>query len=96
MRRGGGPPAAFPVIFESFDRVAMTPNGICPKCQKLITRIVISRVEAGAEMGGATFGAMTLQCPACNTVLGAQLERRFDDAGTQPRGVNESQGNTSH
>lgn len=74
----------------------MTPNGKCPKCQELITRIVISRVEAGAELGGATFRAMTLQCPNCQTVLGAQLDRMFDDAGTQPRGVNESQGNTSH
>jgi hypothetical protein len=74
----------------------MAASGKCPKCDAKVERLVISRVEAGAEFGGSSFAAMTLQCPSCSAVLGAQLARMFDDAGNQPRGVNDEKGNTSH
>jgi hypothetical protein len=81
---------------DAFNEVAMTTTGKCPKCQKPIDRLLISRVEAGEDLRGSTYRALTLQCPACATVLGAQLERMFDDAGNKPRGISESPGNTSH
>jgi hypothetical protein len=62
----------------------------------VVDRRVFGPIEAGTDFGGATYRAMTLQCPACNTVLGAQLERMFDDAGMQRRGMAESAGETSH
>jgi hypothetical protein len=74
----------------------MMPTGKCPKCERPVERLLIARVEAGTDMGGPAYRAITLQCPACHSVLGAQLERMFDDAGIQPRGVNEEQGKTSH
>ena len=74
----------------------MTPTGKCPKCDHPVERLLIGHVQASADMGGTAYRAITLQCPACQSVLGAQLERMFDDAGLQPRGVNEEQGKTSH
>jgi len=74
----------------------MSQTGKCPKCDTLIDRLVINRVEAGEDRGGSTYAAMTLQCPGCMIVLGAQLARMFDDAGTQPKGAKETQGPTSH
>ena len=74
----------------------MSQIGKCPKCSALIDRLVINRVEAGEHLGGSTYSAMTLQCPACGVVLGAQLARMFDDAGTQPRGAEETPDPTSH
>jgi len=79
-----------------FFKVTMNPSGKCPKCEKPVDRLVIVRVEAGADMGGSTHRALTLQCPSCQTVLGAQLVRSFDNADVQSRGINEEQGTTSH
>lgn len=74
----------------------MSQTGICPKCGALVDRLVITRIEAGEELGGSTYSAMTLLCPHCRVVLGTQLARMFDDAGTRPRGVEERQDPTSH
>jgi len=47
--------------------------GKCPKCDGLVTRLVIHGVDASALMG-KTFHAITYNCPLCNCVLSCGID----------------------
>lgn len=48
-------------------------SGVCPKCEKVVTRLKINGVE-GQVPFGSTWKCITLCCPLCNTVLSAQID----------------------
>ena len=46
----------------------------CPRCDALVPRLTINGVDASEVLGSKTFRAITLNCPMCNAVLGAQID----------------------
>ena len=47
--------------------------GKCPKCEGLVTSLRIKTLEADCE--GHRYKAVTYNCPACSTVLGASMDQ---------------------
>jgi endogenous inhibitor of DNA gyrase (YacG/DUF329 family) len=47
----------------------------CPKCEKLVTRLNLNGMDASEpfKMGNG-WKAITLTCPHCSSVLGAQID----------------------
>lgn len=52
----------------------MMATGKCPKCEKAVHQLRMEGVDAIQAFGTTGFNAITLQCPSCHTVLGAQLD----------------------
>jgi hypothetical protein len=52
----------------------MSPNtGKCPKCEALVTRLVVERVDV-VESHKVEWRGITLLCVNCSTVLGAAID----------------------
>lgn len=53
-----------------------TQTGKCPKCDKAIRGLKISHMNATTGVPGISGGyhAMTLECPSCHAIVGAQLD----------------------
>lgn len=49
-------------------------QGKCPKCEKTVSRMTITSAPARAGFGGTEWKAITLSCPNCHTILGAQID----------------------
>ncbi len=49
-------------------------TGRCPKCGQFVYRLIYHSVDASSLTSPVTWRAITLQCPHCYTVLGAQLD----------------------
>ncbi len=47
-------------------------NGKCPYCERPVVSLRLKEVDAKAS--GRAWKAVTLQCPSCNVVLGAQFD----------------------
>ena len=46
----------------------------CPSCEQPVTRLSLHGVEAGQLFGRSGWKAITLSCPSCGVVLGAQID----------------------
>jgi len=47
--------------------------GKCPKCEKIVSRLGIERVDI-TEKHTPEWRGITLLCPSCSTVLGAAID----------------------
>lgn len=48
-------------------------NGTCPSCKQLITNLRGGGADVTFPQGNA-FKTITLNCPFCNAILGAQID----------------------
>lgn len=46
----------------------------CPHCEKILTRIRVTDVEAGTGPGGNIYRAILFYCPGCGAPVGAQID----------------------
>lgn len=46
----------------------------CPKCEKSMLNLRASRQNISMSMNVPEYYTITLQCPHCNTALGAQID----------------------
>jgi len=49
-------------------------RGKCPKCDQLITELVVDAHIHGKVHPGRTFTCINFLCPNCSTVLGTQMD----------------------
>ena len=49
-------------------------RGKCPKCDRLVTELVIDAHINGFVHPGRSFTCVNFLCPACNTVVGSQMD----------------------
>jgi hypothetical protein len=50
----------------------MYMNGLCPKCEGIITQVNLARVSVMAQ--GNTWVGVSYQCPSCNCVLSVGID----------------------
>lgn len=48
-------------------------TGVCPKCEKPITRLVMTSVKASVPLG-TVWNSVTYNCPSCKTVISASID----------------------
>jgi phage FluMu protein Com len=56
-------------------------NGKCPKCEQIVESINLSDVNASVFFG-TKWRTITLNCPHCHTILGAQIDPIAIKTGT--------------
>ncbi len=49
-------------------------RGKCPKCDQLVTELLIDVQIHGKVHLGRTFACINFLCPNCNTVVGSQMD----------------------
>ena len=49
-------------------------RGKCPKCEQLVTELVVDAHIHGKVHPGRTFSCVNFLCPNCNTVVGSQMD----------------------
>lgn len=49
-------------------------RGKCPKCDQLVTELVIDAHIRGKVHPGRTFTCVNFLCPNCSTVVGSQMD----------------------
>lgn len=47
--------------------------GNCPKCNNMVSRINLNEVNSSSFVG-TSWRTITLNCPSCNAILGAQID----------------------
>lgn len=50
------------------------PQGKCPSCGKMVTRLKMDTLEAKVGIAGEGYLAVSYLCPWCNVILGAGLD----------------------
>ena len=49
-------------------------RGKCPKCDQLVTELLIDAHIHGKVHPGRTFACVNFLCPNCSTVVGSQID----------------------
>jgi hypothetical protein len=49
-------------------------RGKCPKCEQLVTELIVDAHIYGKVHAGRTFTCFNFLCPNCSTVVGSQMD----------------------
>jgi hypothetical protein len=48
--------------------------GKCPKCQQVVSRVMVVGIDGDDTIAGRTWKVVTYSCASCSTVLGVEMD----------------------